>query len=153
MSEEVVKCREALGEDDVLGRHIKLHSFSTGSHAKLMLADDGRGGVVGCVGSCNWLSTGFGSLDVSVRFRDPNVAAEIASYLSQLARTPNGHASRLTNDLAGFASQSSPVAGSGGRRREIRNVGDVCVGGGPQCLCPTCAERGAQTHRGHEPPA
>ena len=103
VSEEVVKCREALGEDDVLGRHIKLHSFSTGSHAKLMLADDGRGGVVGCVGSCNWLSTGFGSLDVSVRFRDPNVVAEIASYLSQLARTPNGHASRLTNDLAGFA--------------------------------------------------
>ena len=103
MSAEVAECRKELEKDDVLERHVRLHPFSTQSHAKLLLADDGHGGVVGCLGSCNWLSTGFKSLDVSVRFRDPKVVAEIASYLSQLARTPSGHASILTNDLAGFA--------------------------------------------------
>ena len=103
VSGEVAQCRKALEQDDVLERHVRLHPFSTHSHAKLLLADNGRGGVVGCLGSCNWFSTGFESLDVSVRFRDPRVVAEISSYLSQLARTPSGHASNLTNDLAGFA--------------------------------------------------
>lgn len=103
VSPEVAECRKALEQDDILERHVRLHPFSTQSHAKLLLADDGDGGVVGCLGSCNWFSTGFESLDISVRFRDPRVVAEIASYLAQLARTPSGHASNLTNDLAGFA--------------------------------------------------
>ena len=103
VSAEVAECRKTLRHDDVLERHVRLHPYSTQSHAKLLLADDGHGGVVGCLGSCNWLSSGFDSLEVSVRCRDPKVVAEIASYLSQLARTPTGYASNLTNDLAGFA--------------------------------------------------
>ena len=103
VSAQVAECRKTLEDDDMLERHVRLHPFSTQSHAKLLIADDGRGGVVGCLGSCNWFSTGFQSLDVSVRFRDPRVVAEITSFLSQLARTPSGHASNLTNDLAGFA--------------------------------------------------
>lgn len=101
VSEEVAACRQMLAEDEMLARHVKLHPFSTQSHAKLLMADDGLGGVVGCVGSCNWFSTGFESMDVSIRSRDPKVVAEVASFLSQLARTPSGHASSLTNDLAG----------------------------------------------------
>ena len=103
VSAEVAECRKALRHDGVLERHVRLHPSSTQSHAKLLLADDGDSGVIGCLGSCNWLSTGFQSLEVSVRFNDPTVVAEIASYLSQLARTPSGFASSLTNDLAGFA--------------------------------------------------
>ena len=103
VSKEVAACREMLAGDEMLERHVRLQPFSSQSHGKLLLADDGLGGVVGCVGSCNWLSTGFESIDVSVRSRDPKVVAEIASYLSKLARTPSGHPSSLMNELAGFA--------------------------------------------------
>ena len=99
----VAECRRLLAQEGILARHVRLYPFSTGSHAKLLLADDGDDGVVGCLGSCNWFSTGFNSLDVSARFRDPRVVAEVASCLSRLARTPGGHASRLTNELAGLA--------------------------------------------------
>ena len=120
VSGEVSQCRKALEQDDVLERHVRLHPFSTRSHAKLLLADDGHGGVVGCLGSCNWLSTGFESLDISVRFRDPRVVAEIASYLAQLARTPSGHASNLTNDLAGLALNLRRLQGMADKESRMR---------------------------------
>ena len=86
ISPEVAACRNALGGDDVLRHNVKLHSFSSRSHAKLLMADNGYGGVVGYLGSCNWLSTGFGSVDISIRSSDPQVVANIAGYLSQLSR-------------------------------------------------------------------
>ena len=99
---EVARCREML-TDAILQSRIKLHHFSTGSHAKLVLADDGRGRMMGIVGSCNWLSTGFDSYESSVRISDPLMVAEIAGQLADMSDAPYGHWSELTDNLAGIA--------------------------------------------------
>jgi PLD-like domain len=36
---------------------IKVHPFSTNSHAKVIVADNGKGGWLALVGSCNWLAS------------------------------------------------------------------------------------------------
>jgi cardiolipin synthase len=52
----------AAGRSDL----IKAHPFSTHSHAKIVIADNGRGGWLALVGSCNWLASDFSSFETSV---------------------------------------------------------------------------------------
>ena len=77
--------------------------FSTGSHVKALLYDTDVSPMVAVVGSCNWLSSGFDRLEVSLRLRDPRVVKLIALVLAELARPIQGHWSSLSRDLAGFA--------------------------------------------------
>lgn len=67
---------------------------SVRSHAKIVAADDGYGGAVVLVGSCNWLSSPFSAVEVSAELRDPNGSAiglellrSIVSSLSSAARS------------------------------------------------------------------
>lgn len=46
-----------------------------GSHAKIVAADDGQGGAVALLGSCNWLSSPFSAVEVSAELRDNQAAA------------------------------------------------------------------------------
>jgi hypothetical protein len=100
--EEILRCDDLL-ETDILRERIKLHRFSTGSHAKLLFADDGKGRMIGVVGSCNWLYSDFSSYEISAKFTDPLMVGEIAGQLSTLSMGSSGHWSTLTRDLAGQA--------------------------------------------------
>jgi hypothetical protein len=51
------------------------HLDSVASHAKIVAADDGRGGPVALVGSCNWLRSPFSAVEASVELRDALGAA------------------------------------------------------------------------------
>jgi cardiolipin synthase len=73
-----------IGADELLRDRVQVHLRSTGSHSKLLLADDGGGGYVAIVGSCNWLYTNFGRLDVSARLRDPRAVALVADKFCSL---------------------------------------------------------------------
>lgn len=68
------KCRELL-EEHGLNRQVHLHGFPTYSHAKLLFADDGHGEYFAVIGSCNWLYSGFESVEASVRLRSPQLLA------------------------------------------------------------------------------
>ena len=98
----IEQCREMLA-DDLLRKRIRFHRFSTNSHGKLLVADDGRGKMIGIVGSCNWLSTRFESYDVSVILSDTAIVAEIVGHLSAMSIGRNGYWSNLTRDLSGYA--------------------------------------------------
>jgi cardiolipin synthase len=98
VAEQVELCRASIRDEDVVER-IRLHTFSTNSHAKLLVGDNSEGGWLGIVGSCNWLSSGFSSYDISVAFSDTAVVAEILSTLTSLAMGPTGW-SQLACDLA-----------------------------------------------------
>jgi cardiolipin synthase A/B len=50
---------------------ITIHPFSTNSHAKIVVADNGKGGWNALIGSCNWLASDFTSFEVSIRLRTP----------------------------------------------------------------------------------
>jgi phosphatidylserine/phosphatidylglycerophosphate/cardiolipin synthase-like enzyme len=66
---------------------VAIHPFSTYSHAKLLVADDGQTGRdVALVGSCNWLYSDFKSFEASVRLRDPDIVADVLDILSDLSR-------------------------------------------------------------------
>jgi phosphatidylserine/phosphatidylglycerophosphate/cardiolipin synthase-like enzyme len=81
-----------------------VHPFSTGSHAKLVIYDDGALEKLNAlIGSCNWLYSGFSSFEVSVRLRDPHLVADVIDQLAELSRGGNGHWTELTSDLVAQA--------------------------------------------------
>jgi phosphatidylserine/phosphatidylglycerophosphate/cardiolipin synthase-like enzyme len=84
-----------------LASNIRIHQFSTVSHGKLLVADNGHAdGYFAIVGSCNWLSTGFHSFEASVRLRDPAMVADVLDELAELSKARDGHWTDLTNELA-----------------------------------------------------
>ena len=84
---------------------LRLHPFSTRSHAKLIVADDGHPDrQFALLGSCNWLSSGFKSFEASVRLRNPAIVADVVDQLAELSRGADGHWTDLTNNLAYMAS-------------------------------------------------
>lgn len=102
MQDEIAACRNMLN-DEVTMERIRLHRYTTDSHAKIIFGDDGNGTMIGCIGSCNWLSSSFKSFDVSVSFSSPKIVGEIAATLSKLAIGKSGHWSNLAGDLAAQA--------------------------------------------------
>ena len=67
------------GRDDL----ITIHPFSTNSHAKIVVADNGKGGWTALVGSCNWLASDFQSFETSIRLRDPALVGQLIRRLSR----------------------------------------------------------------------
>lgn len=65
------------------GGQIRIHSFTTRSHAKLLIADDGQWSAI--VGSCNWLSSDFDSFESSVRVREPALVGQLVRYLASMS--------------------------------------------------------------------
>ncbi len=73
---------------------VLVHRDSVRSHAKILAADDGQGGAVALVGSCNWLSSPFLAVEASVELRGNRGAAigldllrSIVSKLSSASRS------------------------------------------------------------------
>jgi PLD-like domain len=67
---------------------------SVGSHAKIVAADDGQGGAVVLLGSCNWLSSPFSGVEISAEMRENQAVAigldllrSIVSKLSSARRS------------------------------------------------------------------
>lgn len=87
-----------------LSSHLRIHPFSTRSHSKILIADDGRTGKLSAmVGSCNWLSSSFESYEASIRFSDPNVVAAILEQVAELTLGSDGHWTELTGDILRLA--------------------------------------------------
>jgi cardiolipin synthase len=90
-SEAVRKCENYLRDRSHGASILSFEYFSTGSHSKI-IAYDLRSSYMACViGSCNWLSSSYDSLECSIRVRDPVLVVPILKYLTELARpTPGG---------------------------------------------------------------
>jgi cardiolipin synthase A/B len=103
---------------------IEVHGFSTRSHAKLLIADDGSDGAAATVGSCNWLYSGFGSFEVSLRLRDPHLVADVLYEVAELSSPTNGQFIDLTARFAQLARQYSKKVPLSGSARVRVLVGD-----------------------------
>ncbi|WP_233342953.1 phospholipase D-like domain-containing protein [Burkholderia cepacia] len=101
-ADAVAQCRAML-LNDVVRERVRIHGVSTGSHAKILIADTGAGNLVAVVGSCNWLSSGFQSFEVSAILRDPKIVADVAGALSSMAAGSNGRWTPMTRELASLA--------------------------------------------------
>lgn len=106
---------------------MRVHPFSTDSHAKFLLADTGSIDQFNCViGSCNWLLSGFESIEVSARLRDPRIISEVVAELGELSRGRKGNWTDFTNDLAALSSHL------GGLPRPAPGKAQVSLVLGPQ---------------------
>lgn len=84
-----------------LSNGITFHPFSTGSHAKVLLADSGEAGAfVAVLGSCNWLTSGFTAYEASVILRDTAAVREVASLFAKLVCMHDGIWSELATEMA-----------------------------------------------------
>lgn len=69
---------------------LRIHTASTHSHAKVLIADVGaRGRYVAVVGSCNWLASGYVSVEASVLLRTPGIVSDVLCRVAQLATACN----------------------------------------------------------------
>ena len=106
---------------------IRLHSFSTGSHAKMLIADTGRADrFVGVLGSCNWLSSGYHSFEASVRLRDPRILRALVNQLVELSQGGSAYWTELTSDFLRLADHIRDMPVPPGPR------GDAALVLGPQ---------------------
>ena len=106
---------------------IRLHSFSTGSHAKILIADTGRADrFVGVLGSCNWLSSGYQSFEASARLRDPRILRALVNQLVELSQGSSAYWTELTSDFLRLADHVRDMPVPPGAR------GDAALVLGPQ---------------------
>lgn len=102
---------------------IRIHSTSTRSHAKVLLADAGeRDRYVAVVGSCNWLSSGFNSFEASFRCRDNGVIADVAHFLAELARPKDGQITDFVAEMGRLGRQLQRLPEGEGGGASIRLV-------------------------------
>jgi cardiolipin synthase len=109
----VVQLRDTLaqaGEDEL----IRLHPFSTRSHAKFVIADRAGGAPTALLGSCNWLSTDMSLVEASVRLRDPRLVSDLLFQAAELSRGRDGHWNELTSELASYAKWSATAQARNG---------------------------------------
>lgn len=110
----IAKVRTSI-EAEGLSLSIRVHPFSTRSHAKILVGDDGKSGRLSAtIGSCNWLSSGFQNYEASIRFSDPGVVSAVIEQIADLTRGSDRHWTELTSEMARLASDArlqKPLAG------------------------------------------
>lgn len=83
-SAEAVEIAKIVREDRDVSRRFRVHMRSTSSHAKLLLIDTADGDWIAAVGSCNWLSSPFQSVELTAVLRDPAVVADVTTALQRM---------------------------------------------------------------------
>lgn len=102
---------------------LRLHPFSTLSHAKFLIADTGRSDrYAGILGSCNWLSSGFHSFEASAKLRDPQVLRLLAEQLVELSRGDCGYWTELTSEFQALAGVIGRAPTPSGPKAKVRLV-------------------------------
>lgn len=110
-------------EDASTRGRFRVHMRSTGSHAKVIFLDT-EDGWLAAVGSCNWLSSPFQSVELSVVVRDGVVLSDVATALQRLAGR-RGLADSMASEMALTARDLRRVSSAGGSARLGVVVGEV----------------------------
>lgn len=100
--ERLFKLRDALDARSRTRGRLLAQLEPVHSHTKLLVADDGADGAVAILGSCNWLSSPFRPIELSVVLDEPSVAAASADVLALIAANLST-ASRSTQALQALA--------------------------------------------------
>lgn len=103
--------------------NMRLHPFSTRSHGKFIIADDPvTGRLVAILGSCNWLSSRFDSVDASLRLRDPMIVSDLLYLLAELVKGAGGSWTALAMELAALGSQAAQATSPAVQRAQAQLI-------------------------------
>lgn len=89
-----------------LRKRVRLSQISSGSHGKLVLWKVDDGSWRSMVGSCNWLSSWYDAIDISLVSRSPQLAVRLMSWMLETQLPSIGGWSAQTrrlNELLGSA--------------------------------------------------
>lgn len=109
--------------DAVLRPHFTMHMRTTGSHAKVLLADSESGDWVAAVGSCNWLSSPMNAVELTVVLRDQAVVRDVAVAMQRMMGR-RGLADDVANEMALLARSLSKRSAAGGEAEISLVLGD-----------------------------
>ncbi|RIY03758.1 hypothetical protein D3218_03205 [Aureimonas flava] len=107
--------RLRLSAGSVTRGYLKVHRDPVRSHAKILAADDGAGGAVAVIGSCNWLSSPFSAVEASVILKEAGAAAIGLNILGSIV-APLADASRSRESLRFMAAELRRSLESPGKR-------------------------------------
>jgi cardiolipin synthase len=99
---------------------VVVHPFTTRSHAKLLISDDGSGRWSAIVGSCNWLSSEFESFETSIRIRDPALVGQLIRHVASLSLGSPGVWNGLATDLTVLGRRVEAQPRGSGRMAKMR---------------------------------
>lgn len=102
-SGEAVEIAKLVRLDRDVARRFHVHMRSTGSHAKLLLVDTPDGGWRAAVGSCNWLSSPFRAVELTIVLRDPRIVADVVTAVQRMVGR-RGLSDDIANEMALTAS-------------------------------------------------
>lgn len=111
-------------EDKEIRGRFHVHMRTTGSHAKLILLDTAEDGWIAATGSCNWLSSPFQAVELSVVIRDQHAVADVAVALQRLVGR-RGLADDIATEMAITARDLRRSSAMGGDARISIVVGDA----------------------------
>ena len=108
-------------EIDTAGRtgSIRVHPFSTNSHAKIVFADSQKGWNA-LIGSCNWLASDYRSFESSFRVREPMLVGQLMMKLAGLSQGRPGVWHDFAIDLAVLGRRIMEMPASRGRKVPMR---------------------------------
>jgi cardiolipin synthase len=96
---------------------LRVHPFSTRSHAKFIICDEGNPNRLAAVlGSCNWFYSNFTSFDASVRLRDPEIVSDLLFQVAELSCGVERHWTDITDEFARLAVNARQQPSPGGAR-------------------------------------
>jgi hypothetical protein len=85
---------------------LRFHEQSTRSHAKAVVFDpEEQGQYVALIGSCNWLASGYASVEASVCLRSAGIVREVLKCLARMVHAGSGSRSRMTERLLEMATR------------------------------------------------
>lgn len=122
-SAEAVEIAKLVRQDRDVGRRFHVHMRSTGSHAKLLLVDTSEGHWLAAVGSCNWLSSPFRSVELTACLRNPLVVADVVASVQRLVGR-RGLSDDIANEMALIAKDLRRYPSTGGSARISLLLGD-----------------------------
>jgi cardiolipin synthase A/B len=76
-ADEAAKIMRIVGENPDTANRFRIDMRTTGSHAKILLADTITGDWVAAIGSCNWLKSPFRSTEITILLREPAVVGDV----------------------------------------------------------------------------
>ena len=101
-----------------LRKRIRMARVSSDSHGKLILWDRKDGGWNSLLGSCNWLSSWYDAVDVSLVSRSPGLAVRLMSWLLETQLPSIGGWSAQTRRLNAYLGDARSYSSRNGEAGE-----------------------------------
>ena len=124
-SDKLGECRKLLKENKDCSR-ITVHDFTTSSHAKIIIADNGSDEYFSAIGSCNWLLTGFKSTEMTACIHDHAFVFDCLSVISKLTHTTGNSQSKFYTDVINLGINLNPTSKNSDGDIKIRLLSSTC---------------------------